>query len=525
MNASPDHVVLGPRRWETAAKALPEPARHLLELAHDRHIPLTPDLARHFFTQSLGERSLTDLAIDACRGALAQKPRVRHAFACRPEIVFDFVLAPIVRQAAVNIGKVVLHGAKGMSQISDRDVEQYRKDIDAETMRLIAEPDVMGSAFWHTAAVAVLGDGLAMAASRSTRRAGRGGLNIGVEPDRDLTSIVCATEPLFETPPVKRLRARIARQTSWRRAGIKPKEGGIEGIRATRSLDEIDDALQSTFCLPPEMLMVKFTEEGFLVKHRPPSRQPRRDLLVALLAPDGLHDGTSKIAVAAWIDACIRLWPILHKSRVMRADLGFATERLGGLRTAAMRLDHVPLIPVSDPFILSREARLSLLMNSNLAPSVFDGNPSSIPSRRRVDLLGAPQVILDTICTAFASVPAMRQAGRSGVSVADAGDLSIYNAILALQIVREPSEEMGPPAGQEVLRELQLPDSTRPLGVRIDLPATGAPDAPFHINSSRNDSIAVHWEDTDDDAERLARMIGQLSLVFIDLALEALADG
>lgn len=235
--------------------------------------------------------------------------------------------------------------------------------IAREANAALKDPSVMGLPFWAHAALDLAG-----AAHQKARARARLAEETGApECDPMLAAIVFLHPPKFEAALAHDQIRHKARQTSARRrAGIRPKEGGVAGILQSRMLDDLPDALMSELILPRVLLANKLLHEGLLIRHRPPRRDPKRDLLAVTLHRAVSGDAMGTLVKAAWADAAIRLRVALTQMGLANSDLVWGEPGANQRLHCALDLPGIARI---HPLKIDGKARADMLMRSGLYPA------------------------------------------------------------------------------------------------------------------------------------------------------------
>jgi hypothetical protein len=197
-----------------------------------------------------------------------------------------------------------------------------------------------------------------------------------------LCRLLFETEPVFPDDHLARQRRQRARAKSMRkRSGIRPKEGGVAGIRASRRIEDFPDAVFSELIMPIPLLANRLLHEGLLVRHRPPMREPKRDLLsMCFCDASGVGEATDLVK-AAWADAGLRLRLILSQLGLARSDLVWAEAGPFSPMAAVLRTEEVTLRVGLDPMQIAGPLRADMLMRSGLLPGFTD----TLPVAARLD--------------------------------------------------------------------------------------------------------------------------------------------
>ena len=356
-------------------------ANALIRAFAERHVPLTPRLAQDMARFEGAGVPVEDPGWGrgfTRAGEAIGMPRVIGAtpFWAGAVAVFRLSVAePVLRRAAAECGAVTLCGAAGLAADgSMRGPHDWARTFEAHVDRLLGDADAMGRGFWIETAVCLHG-----AAMRSAeRRAGLVGSHFGrrplpPEPDPLLCRLMFEAEPAF--PGDFRLRHRKQRSHAVsvrKRSGHRPKEGGVSGIRASTQLEDLPDAMLSELMLPPELMINKLLHEGILVRHRPPFRQPKRDLLSLCLCDRRALGQGACLVKAAWADAALRLQMILAQMGLQRSDLIWSERTVLGVAADVLRVEAVELVRGLDPMLLQGEPRTDRLARSGLLPGFLD---------------------------------------------------------------------------------------------------------------------------------------------------------
>lgn len=364
-------------------------ANALIRAFAERHVPLTARLA-----QEMARFEGTQVPVEdpgwgrgfARAGEAIGMSRVIGATAFWAGAVTDFRLSvaePVLRRAAAECGAATLCGAAGLAADGSVGVTQdWTRHFETHVDRLLGETDAMGRGFWIETAVCLHG-----AAMRSAeRRAGLVGRHFGrrplsPEPDPLLCRLMFEAEPAFpEDFRINRRKHRSHAVSVRKRSGYRPKEGGVSGIRASTQLEDLPDAMFSELMLPPELMINKLLHEGILVRHRPPFRQPKRDLLSLCLCDRRVLGQGTGLVKAAWADAALRLQMILAQMGLQRSDLIWSERTSLGVAADVLRVEAVDLVRGLDPMLLQGESRTDRLARSGLLPGFVDTLAATEPA-------------------------------------------------------------------------------------------------------------------------------------------------
>lgn len=348
----------------TGARLANPDAAHLRASFAERHVPLPGPLAEALARILVAPQPLLDPVWGRAFGMMVQSLGTSGAVASQKllkEAMHRFLLVvaePVLRQAAVRAGVLALAGTGSGPEMSEAE-SKITREVDAA----LRDPQVMGQPFWVHAALDLTATALRGARARARLAADA----FPDQIDPALAALVFLNPPDFGGDPRREKIQRKARQVSaQRRAGIRPKEGGVAGILQSRQFDDLPDALMSELILPRSLFANKLLHEGILVRHRPPRRDPRRDLLTLMLHQAGPDDGMGVLVQAAWADAVIRLRVALFQMGLANSDLVWSGP--GAALHVGCQLD-LPGIERFPPMRIAGKARADMLMRSGLYPA------------------------------------------------------------------------------------------------------------------------------------------------------------
>lgn len=353
-------------------------ARYLLTCFHERHVPLTPALAKGLALLEAARRpssvSPWGRVFTPMGQVLGMAGRFGHSPAVmKGEGLFHTQVAePLLRRAASRIGSVVLLGPADWSSHPGRsaDYATYCRQLETALARVIDDPAEMGEGFWAGAGLSLLA-------------AARGAVSTVLPPDPRIAKLAFAINPTFPPEARRDFEDRRPKSRSDRdRSGIRPKEGGVKGVIQTTRVEDFGDAAMSEFMQPREILLNKLLHEGYLMRHRPPKRTPRRDLLVLTTrAETGPVAGTADaLFAAAWADFALRGQILLRAMDMIHSDLVHA-----GLYGGLGRLSHLdvataPALPDIHPLSLTGDSRRLTLTRSGLAEPLVARSGADLPT-------------------------------------------------------------------------------------------------------------------------------------------------
>lgn len=352
-------------------------ARYILGCFHERHVPLTPDLAEALAALETARRPSSDrhwgAAFEAMGQTLGMAGRFGHSQALMkaPANFHTQIAEPLLRRAAAGLGAIVLLGTADWYPDSGgrRDYATYCRQIEARLGQLMQDPGLMGAGFWAAAGLALL-------------MGARGRTTVGgVLPDPERAKLLYGVEPAFPPQIRREFRDLKPRSRSDRdRSGIRPREGGVQGVIQTTRVEDFGDAALSEFLQPRAVLLNKLLHEGYLVRHRPPKRRPRRDVLAVAVCSDGLGGGRhGPLCAAAWADAALRGQIMLNAVALDQSDLVFMELHGREARLAHLDIETAAPLPAIHPLKLTGDPRRLALTRSGLAEPLVNRYGSLLP--------------------------------------------------------------------------------------------------------------------------------------------------
>lgn len=334
----------------------------------ERHVPLPRPLAEALARLLVARQPLSEPVWGRAFARMAQALGVSGSVAGQQILkgVLDrfvvVVAEPVMRGAAKRAGVLPLAGAGDFhGGGADWDLAEAKVARAAEAA--LADVAVMGAPFWAHVALDLAG-----AAQRKARARARLSADAAApECDPLLAALVFLHPPRFDGGlRMERVRRKARQVSALRRAGIRPKEGGVAGILQSRQFDDLPDALMSELILPREVLANKLLQEGLLVRHRPPRRDPKRDLLALTLHRALLGDAMGTLVKAAWADAAIRLRLALFQMGLVHSDLLWSEPGAAQALNCALDLPGLDRFP---PLMIEGKVRADMLMHSGLYPA------------------------------------------------------------------------------------------------------------------------------------------------------------
>lgn len=385
--------IVGPDAWipvcRDEERRLPASTHALLgsilDFFHDRHVGMAPrvaaDLALLLSPRggAIPGRSVWGAMIERLNGGLpGSNPASAGGGAGRrlgaivptavPAQIVSTVAFPLVMRAIERTGENVLFAGPG--HVAPARFQEEYDHVQARqvaALREVLSADPMGALFWAERALVL--------AALSRRAAA--GLPAGTAESLDLRTLalVLRLQPALERPAGARpAEPRFAR-SSAQRSGIRPRQEGVVGIRMSRRLDELDGILQSEFFNDDSVLLDRVVNTGFLVRHRPPPRQRRRDVLVVGLMPEPAGTAAA-LAKACWLDCMARLAVTLLRQGLPRSDLIWVEgDAWRGVRPSRVTIEALPGLHAATAWDLSAEERGRFLAAAGWIPSFLSARP------------------------------------------------------------------------------------------------------------------------------------------------------
>lgn len=305
-----------------------------------------------------------------------------------PSLLVLQVLVPLSREACTAIGRTVLFGEISSPEAAQaaRDYDAYSEAFDKALERTIGPPREAAddesadrrrmfwdrTAFLLLSAAEVAADSLADAPSPSV--------------DGGVLHLIKTLEPKFSGRT--RSAAQRLRNTQTTSRKVPLKQGGIKGIRQTRSLQDLSDRLVSELVQPSVLQLERVLNSGFLVHHRPPPMDNRRNLLLVGLTLTPSDGSGSAFAKAVWLDAAERLAVLLVRAGLERSDLVHITrfDDHAVARVAVAVETHHEERRALDAFGFGARERLAIMRTHGWLPGLLAALPNAIaPAKRRPD--------------------------------------------------------------------------------------------------------------------------------------------
>lgn len=489
-------------------------AHYLLSCFHERHVPLTPTLARALAGIETARRPSAHLPWGGVFAPMGKVLGMAGRFGHSPAVMADpglfhtQVAEPLLRRAGSVIGSVVLLGPANWSPLpaGAPDYASYCRRIETALAQLILDPAEMGEGFWAGAGLTLLS-----AARGKARTRTRPGCD--APPDPRIAKLIFALDPAFAVATQRDFRDPHPKSRSERdRAGTRPKEGGVKGVIQTTRFEDFGDAALSEFMQPRAVQMNKLMHEGYLMRHRPPKRTPRRDLLVMVVRPQsGLTAGDNDaLYAAAWADSALRSQILLDAMAMRHSDLVFAGLFGGQARLAHHDVETAPPLPAIHPLALAGVPRRLALTRSGLAKPLMARTGADLP-RKNAD----PDTPLPEL--------------RAALDLLRRGRTDLDPDLYARRLVIECLTDTDPEAAREVAQARSVwaaslgyaaPGAIRLA--RIMLPARLTAGAMASWSHGPRGDVQDKLTIPEDDDSALAQVFGAVSLWMLQTIREAL---
>ena len=128
------------------------------------------------------------------------------------------------------------------------------------------------------------------------------------------------------------------------RETVNAREGGIDGIRMSRRMEDMGDMLLSEFINHPVILADRLLNSGYMVHRRRPRREKMRDVLVMGLLPGGIPQIMRAFVKACWFDLVARLSWMLARNGLIRSEFRWMEgDAAGFARAQTFLLQDLPI--------------------------------------------------------------------------------------------------------------------------------------------------------------------------------------
>lgn len=377
-------------------------AVEMLNLLHDRHVPITPDLASALVLLE-GEGAAIDLPIWGLAFERASESVGLFGRAGRSrvwaQLLAEFtqiIVEPVLRSAAADLAELRLLSpgnfppqAGALADSRWPDYPSYCAALEGVVRLKLGACSAMGMRFWHGAAVQLHAVATSLAQRQRYARADYAApLPLPFEPDHALIRSVFEIEPEFaRKSELKRSFPKPNIRSNLERMGMRPKEGGISGILHSHRLEDLPDTLVSELAYPNELFLLRLLDEGYLIRNRPPLRKPARDLLVLALCEPAPPSRPATVLNAAWADASLRLRVLLNQTGLPASDLGFCDFHTAGPRAGAVSSALPPAAAYLSAFDIHGAQRLAQHMQSTMTPALFSLLPGQLDTTPKEEML------------------------------------------------------------------------------------------------------------------------------------------
>ncbi|MBT3467948.1 MAG: hypothetical protein HN996_12340 [Opitutae bacterium] len=330
----------------------------LLVFGQNRHVGITPKLSRSIALSILNaeqsaprppwdsvskrllqqvdclEKGRTDLDERVNRGR-RQVGILRSA----PVYLLLRVVIPIVEMATRKLGKAILFTESDNEESpSLSEYGEYEEALSNSIDDISRDTDRSTDLFWSERA-AILSGYLKFRRSKENE----GGRLL--EMDAPGLAYLLRLNPRVRSMPENDKQIQLPESEPQIQQIQKQREGGVNGIKITRSLDDISAVLHSELANPDVMLTDKLVNEGYMIYERNPKKQENRDVLVVgLMSPDISSANTLGWLKACWFETMARLSLILLKAKLTKSDLDWIhADRSGNWRPM-----HYPIQRMTD---------------------------------------------------------------------------------------------------------------------------------------------------------------------------------
>ncbi len=170
------------------------------------------------------------------------------------------------------------------------------------------------------------------------------------------------------------------------------KEGGLQGVRTSRRIQDMGEMLMSEFMHHPIIQADRFLNSGYLAYRREPKREKLRDALIVGIMPPSIKHGPSYwFAKACWFDFCAALGYMLVKNQMMQSEFRWLeSPAYNRVRQHAFLLNDLPHSPAASTNIAHKNWRRVFMKGLGWMPSYLDqkGPESILPGRDGPSLPG-----------------------------------------------------------------------------------------------------------------------------------------
>jgi hypothetical protein len=391
-------------------------AQALLATFHNRHVGITPELvatlAPVLLDPALQTRAprpwdavigrLLDelLATEgASSSAATLRPRQRFGLllSANPSYSALRIILPVVLAACRQLEQCCLFCADEVpATVTAAAYTEYADQLSHDIGQLALQRDDPFQLFWRERSITL---------SSLSRQTGRAGAAAATLPEMDpaalrlLLQLAPAISTTQQAKKLPRLVTPLKRQRSQTR-----KEGGVDGIRVTRRMDDLNNILMSEFINPPLLLADRILNTGYLAIERPPERVKLRDVLIAALMPADVQQGlTGDFVKACWFDCLMQLSVLLRHHKLHQSEFRWIEgDRFDRARSEVYLLDQMPTFDVEMEEEANAGYRDEFLKALRWLPSYLDTRAPFQPLAR---LLGEPTLAVDDTASSGQTSP------------------------------------------------------------------------------------------------------------------------
>lgn len=362
-------------------------ARSVVATMHNRHVGLTPELAAGLVRllldpnaqmqvggawSAVHKRLADELLIGKEGSNLARLPASKRGLGLLlgsvPTYSIIRLAMPIVEEACRRIGHCYLFcGDKVKFSVPKDEYDAYAKELTGAIIQLARDSDDRLKLFWQDRALAL--------ASLSHSSVFFGQTSAALpEVEPSALDLLLHLKP--DISPSKRRAQHSLRLTiaSGHRRNPRLKEGGIEGIRVSRRIEDMDSMLLSEYTYPEIIRLDRLVNTGFLALQRESRDQRMRDVLIAALMPGQVRARLSADLVkACWFDCVIRLSPILCRYRLYQSEFWWIEgDTFDRARTCTFLLQDMPAFHTTSESSPSEAYRRAFLTSLHWLPAYLD---------------------------------------------------------------------------------------------------------------------------------------------------------
>lgn len=345
---------VSPRTWRSAvSRSFDELnskerclANALIIFAQNRHIGITPSLARSVALLVLNADQKSPLPepwyfvfkrvlqqIDCLeKGRIDIEERVNMGrrltgmLRAAPVYTLLKIILPVVELASRRLGRSMLFTESG-DQVSPSLSEymEYEQSLSDSISEISQNTDQSMDLFWAERSAILL----SYSKLSRLRESDEGRL---AELDVPSLAFLLRLKSKVRNVEVSNKPVQLPENEQQTQKILKQREGGVNGIKITRSLDEISGILNTELAFPPVMIADKLANSGYMIYERNPKKQENRDVLVAgLVSPDIYSENTLGWLKACWFETMARLSLILLKAKLTKSDLAWVYKNRAGV--------------------------------------------------------------------------------------------------------------------------------------------------------------------------------------------------